>query len=120
MNGLLLSDDLIFISRITGIAKHLGYQVSSVRNMSQLVERSRENKPACILIDLANPGLDLGKLISQLQETLSPMPRLVAYGSHVDASGLRAARELGCDPVLPRSRFVEDLPVELPGWFQGR
>jgi hypothetical protein len=45
------------------------------------------------------------------------MPRVVAYGSHVDTATLKAARASGCDPVLPRSKFVEDLPRELPRWF---
>ena len=30
-------------------------------------------------------------------------PRIVAYGSHVDAATLKRAREAGCDRVLPRS-----------------
>ena len=46
------------------------------------------------------------------------MPRMVAYGSHVDAAVLRAAREAGCDPVLPRSKFVEELPRALPEWMR--
>jgi hypothetical protein len=47
-------------------------------------------------------------------------PRVVAYGSHVDTATLRAAREAGCDPVLPRSKFVEELPSALPHWFTPR
>jgi hypothetical protein len=43
-------------------------------------------------------------------------PRVVAYGSHVDAAGLRAARAAGCDIVLPRSQFVEELPGKLKEW----
>ena len=35
------------------------------------------------------------------------------------AAGLRAAREAGCDLVLPRSKFVEELPRALPGWLGG-
>jgi hypothetical protein len=50
-------------------------------------------------------------------ETCSPVPRVVAYGSHVDAAGLRAAREAGGDVVLPRSKFVEELPHKLPTWL---
>jgi hypothetical protein len=41
----------------------------------------------------------------------------MAYGSHVDTATLRAARAAGCDPVLPRSKFVEDLPICLPAWL---
>jgi hypothetical protein len=45
------------------------------------------------------------------------MPRVVGYGSHVEAELLRAAREAGCDPVLPRSKFVKDLDRDLTGWL---
>ena len=45
--------------------------------------------------------------------------RVVGYGSHVDAATLHAARVAGCDPVLPRSKFVEELPGALPGWLEG-
>jgi hypothetical protein len=41
----------------------------------------------------------------------------VAYGSHVDTESLRAARAAGCDRVLPRSKFIEELPSALPDWF---
>jgi len=44
---------------------------------------------------------------------------VVGYGSHVDADTLHAARVAGCDPVLPRSRFVEELPTALAGWLGG-
>jgi len=46
------------------------------------------------------------------------VPRVVAYGSHVDAAGLKAARDAGCDVVLPRSAFVEQLPVKLREWME--
>jgi hypothetical protein len=45
------------------------------------------------------------------------MPRIVAYGSHVDTAGLRKAREAGCDLVWPRSKFVAELPGALQAWF---
>ena len=70
-----------------------------------------------MIVDLANPGLDINELVRRLHETCTPPPRVVAYGSHVDTAGLRAAREAGCDPVLPRSKFVEDLATALPTWM---
>jgi len=36
----------------------------------------------------------------------------------VDATGLKTARDAGCDVVLPRSAFVEQLPHKLPEWMQ--
>lgn len=115
-DGLLLSDDLIFTSRITGTARDLGLTVRAARSVEALAAMARTTPPRLVLIDLGNPGLAVPDLLRRLREACPVMPRIVAYGSHVDAAGLRAAREAGCDVVLPRSKFVEDLPVKLPEW----
>jgi CheY-like chemotaxis protein len=116
--GLLLSDDLIFTSRITGTAQALGLTVKAARSAEKLVELARQEPPGGVLIDLANPGLDVPELLRRLRAVCTVRPRVTAYGSHVDAAGLKAARDAGCDLVLPRSAFVEKLPVELPQWLQ--
>ena len=118
--GLLLCDDLIFISRVAGTAKALGLTVQSARTASALIESARRSPPACVIIDLHNPGLDLAELLRQLQQTCPVMPRVVAYGSHVEAATLHAARVAGCDPVWPRSKFVEELAAALPAWLGDR
>jgi DNA-binding NarL/FixJ family response regulator len=116
MIGLLLSDDLIFTSRITGEARALGFTIKTARAAEGLLQLARQEAPSCVLVDLANPGLALPELMRQLAE-LGRL-RVIAYGSHVDTATLRAARAVGCDPVLPRSQFVEELPMALPQWFQ--
>lgn len=115
--GLLLSDDLIFASRISGTASALGLTVQTARTAEALLALARRQAPGCVILDLANPGLALPDLLRGLRAACSPPPRVVAYGAHVDAAGLRAAREAGCDLVLPRSKFVEELPRQLPAWF---
>jgi CheY-like chemotaxis protein len=115
--GLLLSDDLIFNSRILGTARDLGLSVRAARTSSELLGRARKAAPSCVIVDLANPGLQITKLMDDLNEL---GVRVIAYGPHVDAAGLRAAREAGCDVVLPRSKFVEELPEKLAEWFQAR
>jgi CheY-like chemotaxis protein len=115
--GLLLCDDLIFTSRITGTARGLGLTVRAARSADALIELARQSPPRGVLIDLANPGLVLPELLRRLAEVCPAMPRVVAYGSHVDTATLKAAREAGCDPVLPRSKFVEELPRALPEWL---
>lgn len=117
MSGLLLSDDLMFASRITGTARSLGLTIKAARSVELLENLARQETPRCVIVDLANPGLSLTALIQHLNETCSPTPRIVAYGSHVDAAGLKAARDAGCDVVLPRSAFVEQLPVKLTEWM---
>jgi len=116
--GLLLSDDLIFTSRVTATARDLGLVVKPARSAEDIVQLARQQTPRCVIVDLANPGLVLTEMLTRLAEVCQPRPRVVAYGSHVDTATLRAAREAGCDPVWPRSKFVEDLAAALPGWFQ--
>jgi len=117
--GLLLCDDLLFASRIMGEARALGLTVKLARSLEQLLDLARQEAPSCVLVDLAFPGLALSELFQRLGEACNPPPRVVAYGSHVDTDSLRSARLAGCDPVLPRSKFVEELPRALPQWLAG-
>jgi CheY-like chemotaxis protein len=116
--GLLLSDDMIFSSRITGTAQALGLEIKAVKSVSDLTSQARQRAPSCLVLDLSHPGLRVDELIREVKTFCSPMPRLVAYGSHVDAATLRAAREAGCDVVLPRSQFVQMLPSQLADWMK--
>ncbi len=118
-SGLLLCDDLMFASRITGEARALGLTVKPARTLEQFFDLAGREAPSCVLLDLAFPALDLLDLIHRLSAAGHPLPRIVAYGSHVDTESLRAARSAGCDPVLPRSKFVEELPRALPEWLAG-
>jgi CheY-like chemotaxis protein len=117
MIGLLLSDDLMFASRITGTARSLGLTVKPARTVEVLENLAKQESPRCVILDLANPTLQVAELLGRLREFSPPMPRVVAYGSHVDAAGLKAARDAGCDVVLPRSAFVEQLPTQLSEWL---
>ena len=115
--GLVLSDDLVFVSRITATAQAAGLAVRQARTPAALVALARESTPRGIILDLQNPGLDLPALLAELREVCAQMPRLSGYGSHVEAELLKAAREAGCDVVLPRSKFVKELEAQLPAWL---
>jgi CheY-like chemotaxis protein len=118
--GLLLCDDMIFTSRITGTARAQGITVKPARSTADLLSLVAQQCPTCVILDLANPGLQIVDLLEHLRTTCSPRPTVVAYGSHVDTATLRNAREAGCDVVLPRSKFVEDLPRALAEWMKVR
>jgi DNA-binding NarL/FixJ family response regulator len=108
---------MLFTSRITGTARDLGLCVKPARSIEVLNALLREQTPRCIIVDLANPGLRIAELLESLRSNCKPMPRVVAYGSHIDTAALRDARQAGCDVVLPRSKFVEELPRALPEWM---
>jgi DNA-binding NarL/FixJ family response regulator len=116
MQGLLLSDDLMFSSRITGTAQSQGIILKVARTAAALESLAQQDPPRCVIVDLANPGLNIGDLTAKLGAG-STKPYVVAYGSHVDTATLAAAKDAGCDLVLPRSKFVTDLPTALPRWF---
>ena len=118
MHGFLLSDDLIFSSRITGTARAHGGTLTVFRDADKLLDNCNGNL-LFIIIDLHNATLDLPVFLAKLRENFLPIPKVVAYGSHVDAERLRAARTAGCDLVLPRSAFVDRLETDLPKWLCG-
>ena len=119
-HGLVLCDDLIFFSRIAGAAEAAGLAVRQVKTAADLLTAARKHPPGGAILDLHNPGLDLPALLAELRAACPTMPRVVAYGSHVEADVLRAARQAGCDRVMPRSQFVEELPGAIGDWLRPR
>jgi CheY-like chemotaxis protein len=115
--GLLLCDDMIFTSRITGTARDLGLTIKPMRTSDAVLAAATQQCPSCAILDLSNSTLDIAVLMSRLRETCASMPFVVGYGSHVDTANLQKARDAGCDIVWPRSRFVEELPKQMPAWF---
>lgn len=114
--GLLLSDDLLFTSRIRGTAEALGLRVQTARTPDELLRLAAAEPPRCVILDLQNPGLRIEEVVASLKAQ-TPPPRVVGYGSHVDTATLKRARDAGCDAVWPRSKFVKELATALPDWF---
>ena len=110
---LVLCDDLIFGSRISGEARALGLQTKSLKTVDKLIEASGKEKFAGALIDLGIASFELDKLITELKASQDVKFPCLGYGSHVDVELLRKARSLGYDPVLPRSKFVVELSAIL-------
>jgi DNA-binding NarL/FixJ family response regulator len=113
----MICDDLIFTSRVTTTARAKGLVVTPVRSAEEAVRRAREASPACVIVDLHTAGGDLPALLVGLREACPTMPRVVAYGSHVNKELLQAARDTGCDIVLPRSKFASGLETDLAEWL---
>lgn len=118
-SGLLLCDDMIFASRITGTARALGLIVHVAGSLDAFEKEAKQRRPHGVILDLALAGKKIDRLVGDLQG-LSVKAHIVAYGSHVDTETLKAARAAGCDVVLPRSKFVEELPVKLREWLAPR
>lgn len=127
--------DLIFASQIESAAERLGYRVHWIERAEQvapleaqpparqlgehlsgpgaaLIEQLTALHPALLLFDLGNPHIPWRQWVALLKSV--PATRrfpLLCYGSHVDAATLQAAEHAGAEAVLPRSRFIAELPA---------
>lgn len=107
--GLLLSGDLIFSSKIVGTGSLLGLRIQTVSNPAQAVARISAGGCRLVLVDLTSAELGHPDAIRRFRE-LAPEVPFIAFGPHVETARLKGAAEAGCAEVLPRSRFVADLP----------
>jgi CheY-like chemotaxis protein len=98
--------DLMLQSRLLEQARALGYQVR-VADTPDAVRDALAAGPALLVVDLQAQGLDWRDAVALAKERDA---RVLAYGQHTQAALLRAAREAGCDRVVARSTFVEELP----------
>ncbi len=102
MGVAVFTGDLIFSAKVSSTGAAVNVPVRVVRTVVDL-----EPGASMLLVDLdADGALDA---IDRCR-TMVPTPRIVAFGPHVRADLLTAAREAGADEVLPRSAFVARLP----------
>jgi CheY-like chemotaxis protein len=103
-------DDLMFLSRVREAARAQGLQVREVRRSSELLPACSP-PPRAVIVDLDSLRLPALPAIEALRSDpgLANVP-IVGFFSHVHAERARAARAAGCDQVLARSAFVQELP----------
>lgn len=117
--GVMLCDDLLFSSKVTTTARALGLTVVPAKTADAAIANAKAIHAVTVFVELHTPGLVLTPFLESLR-AIDPTPRIIAFGSHVDAAGLKAARTAGCDLVMPRSKFVASLESELAGWLSPR
>lgn len=117
--GVMLCDDLLFTSKVTTTARALGLTVVPAKTADAAIVNAKAIHAVTVFIELHTPGLALPQFLESLR-AIEPMPRVIAFGSHVDKAGLNAAKTAGCDLVMPRSKFVASLETELSGWLAPR
>ena len=66
-------------------------------------------KPSLIIFDLNNVGAKPLTLIPKLKAKLKKATNIIGFVSHVQGELKMKAQEAGCDMVLPRSAFSQNL-----------
>ncbi len=111
-------DDLFFLAKIQEVARKLNVKVEFVKTSDDLMQKIEQNgegngnghKPSLIIFDLNNVNAKPLTTIPKLKKTLKKETAIIGFLSHLQADLKAKAQEAGCDMVLPRSAFSQNLP----------
>ncbi len=106
-------DDLFFAAKIQETARKLNVKVEFAKNEKDLADRMASNgeeKPSLIIFDLNNAAAKPLTLIPKLKSKLKKGTSIIGFLSHVQGDLKQKAHEVGCDMVVPRSAFSQNLP----------
>ncbi len=102
-------NDLFFVGKITAAAQRVGVPVEFIRGEPELLQKT-DASPAMLLLDLNDARLNPVSLVARLKaDPLRRAVRVIGFLSHVQEDLKRAADQAGCDLVLPRSVFSQQL-----------
>lgn len=102
--------DLFFTVKIRDTAKKMGLDVEFVKSDKDLLEQAK-NKPMLIILDLSFAAMQPLKVIGKLKASSETRAlSLIGYLSHVEGELKQKAHETGCDMVMARSAFSQNLP----------
>jgi len=107
-------EDLFFNAKITETARKLGVKVAFVKNekdaVAELTGGEEADRPGLIVFDLNNANAKPLTLIPKLKAKLKKSTSIVGFLSHLQGDLKAKAVEAGCDAVMPRAAFSQNLP----------
>jgi hypothetical protein len=109
-------EDLFFMTKIMDTAKKLNVKVGFVKTFDELMEKigaNGEEKPSLVIFDLNNGNAKPLTTIPKVKSKLKKGTSILGFVSHVQGDLKMKAQEAGCDSVMPRSAFSQNLPVLL-------
>ena len=109
-------DDLFFLAKVHETAKHVGVALITASTGDQLLKAAGESPAALILVDLNAKQGALGAVEKLCAANGSGNPRrVIAFLSHVQTDLAARAIAAGCQDVMPRSKFTQNLAEILRG-----
>ena len=108
----LVAKDLLFGSRVAGLAEQAGRGFLRVDHPRLLPSAS---EVAVVLVDWSERLPDWTEALRAwgTAQDGEPEPRVILFGPHIDRSAHEAARASGYGPMWARSRVLNDLPKVL-------
>lgn len=107
-------EDLFFNAKIQETGRKLNVKVEFVKTDKDILDRVNNNgnseKPSLIIFDLNNLAAKPLQTIPKLKRELKKETTIIGFVSHVQGDLKLKAMEAGCDMVIPRSAFSQNLP----------
>jgi CheY-like chemotaxis protein len=106
-----LIDDLFFVAKIQEVGRQLNVKVEFVKSEKDVASKTEENeeKPSLIIVDLNSSSIKPLTIIPKLRSKFKKATSIVGFVSHVQGDLKMKAQEAGCDVVMPRSTFSQNL-----------
>ena len=106
-------EDLFFTVKINESAKRAGLGIAFLKSEHDVLEQAKHH-PTLIIVDLNFHGIDPLKLIRTLKaDQHTKGINLMGYLSHIQGELKQQAQEAGCNMVMARSAFSQNLPIIL-------
>jgi CheY-like chemotaxis protein len=104
-------DDLFFVAKIQEVSRKLNVKVEFVKSDKDITEKTEgsEEKPSLIIVDLNSNGIKPLPVITKMRSKYKKATSIVGFVSHVQGDLKVKAVEAGCDVVMPRSAFSQNL-----------
>ncbi|HLI85061.1 MAG TPA: hypothetical protein VKV17_14160 [Bryobacteraceae bacterium] len=104
-------NDLFFSVKLMEVAKRNGLALEFVKEGKLLLEKAGD-KPSLIIFDLNFEDVEPLKLIQELKSKPGTKGiSLIGYLSHIQVDLKQQAQAAGCDMVMARSAFSQNLPL---------
>ena len=107
-------EDLFVLAKIQETARKLGVKVGFVKADKDIVARLTDvpeaDRPSLIVFDLNNVSAKPLTLIPRIKSKLKRGTSVIGFLSHLQGDLKAKAIEAGCDMVMPRSAFSQNLP----------
>lgn len=107
-------EDLFFVAKIQEASKKLGIKVEFAKadkdTLAKITGASDEERASLIVFDLNNLGAKPLTVIPKLKAKLKRGTSIIGFLNHLQGDLKQKATEAGCDMVMPRSAFSQNLP----------
>ena len=105
---LVATTDLFLQSRVTEVAKPLGFETKFVKDEQEMTGAAKTLGPGLVVLDLSSIEYDPFSCARTLK-AIRPSLSILGFFPHVRAELKTRAKESGVDYVVPNSNFLKNL-----------